>query len=110
LIDLETDERCILFWHSPGETPEYPSRVSIRSSEFSSLMLFSRPRDRDSSSYSVFRPEGRPEGEVRFDDSRKFTVEVTYSHERQRLRVPVAVRKGLDGRMTIDIAKGSGTF
>lgn len=93
-------------------------RVAIPSGGSFDLVLFARLDD-EPGKYFVFAPDDGesstspivPDDELKFTDGHDFFVELVHTHGRQKLKFDVKVKKGLTGRLSIDLGKrGGGSF
>jgi hypothetical protein len=112
--DKETGEFIApLWWRSVDDPDRVVRTVSIKTGEAISLMLFARLNS-EPLRYFIYASSGgftnvqAPVDEVKFRDTKKFSVRISYSYGRQKLEFDVTVRKGYDGRLSWEAVGGGG--
>jgi hypothetical protein len=102
-----------LWWRSPDDPDRAVRTVSVKTGQTVELMLFARLNS-EALRYFIYTSSGKfadvqpPVDEVRFRDTKKFSVRVSYSYGRQRLEFDAVVRKGYDGRLSWEAVGGGG--
>jgi hypothetical protein len=104
-----------LWWRSADDPARVVRTASIKTGQTVSLMLFARLKS-EPLRYFIYTSNGKftdvqpPVDEVKFSDTKKFSVRVNYSYGRQRLEFNAIVRKGYDGRLSWEAVGGGGSF
>jgi hypothetical protein len=116
LYDKETGQAVsLLYWLLMSDQPRMLPTVDIKSGETVELVLFAR-QGNEPLKYFVYKPAGPsqealvPPDEVKFTESRRFTVRILYSYGRQKLEFDVGMRKGFDGILYFEWKDGSSSF
>ena len=114
--DKETgDFIAPLWWRSPDDPSRVVRIISIRTGQTAELMLFARLNS-EHLRYFIYASGGdfldvrAPVDEVKFADTKKFSVRIKYSCGRQKLEFDAIVRKGYDGRLSYEAGGSGGSF
>ena len=116
LHDKQTGEFIApLWWRRPEASVPWQISTDLASGEEAELMLFARLHE-EPTRYFPFAPADQrvsgaapsvPPAEARFEGTRDFSVEISYSYGRQRARFDASVKLGFDGRLSC-LLKGAG--
>jgi hypothetical protein len=102
-----------LWWRSPSDPGRVVRTVSIKCGEYAELMIFAR-LNAELLRYFIYSSNGNesdvqpPVDEIKFNDTRTFSVRISYSYRRQKLEFDATMRKGYDGRLYYSVGPGGG--
>jgi hypothetical protein len=115
LYDKVTNEPVApLYWRPVAPDSKTTILIDIKSGQQIDLLLFARVDDE--LKFFAYKPDGpsgeplEPQDELKFTESRRFIVRITYSYGRQKMKTDVGVRKGFDGLMYFQHEHGGGSF
>ena len=116
LYDKETGQVVsLLYWRPMPDQARMLPTVDIKSGETVELVFFAR-QGNEPLKYFVYKPAGPsqevlvPPDELKFTETRRFSVRILYSYGRQKLEFDTAMRKGFDGILYFEWQNGSSSF
>jgi len=116
ILDKVTREHIAHLWWRFPESDRVQQWVDIGSNESCDLMLFAR-LDAEPSKYFIYQSKsdalldvGIPPEHLKYHGTRRFIVQISYTHGRQKLEFDAAVQKHYGGRLTYIILDRGGSF